>query len=72
MKIALQYVNDNKGNTKAVQLPFADWQKILLKLEKYEQAFKLKSDLKEAYNQVKELRKSKKTKETLRSFLNDL
>ena len=35
MKIALQYVNDNKGNTKAVQLPFADWQKILLKLEKY-------------------------------------
>jgi hypothetical protein len=44
----------------------------LHKLEKYEQAFKLKSDLKEAYNQVKELRKSKKTKETLRSFLNDL
>jgi hypothetical protein len=72
MKIALQYVNDNKGNTKAIQLSFADWQKILHKLEKYEQAFKLKSDLKEAYNQVKELRKSKKTKETLRSFLNDL
>jgi hypothetical protein len=62
MKMALQYVNDNKGNTKAVQLPIAYWQKILLKLEKYEQAFKLKSDLKEAYNQVKELRKSKKNK----------
>jgi hypothetical protein len=47
MKIALQYVNDINGNTQAVQLPLPEWEKVLNKLKKYEQAFKLRSDLKE-------------------------
>ncbi len=45
MKIALQYVNDINGNTQAVQMPVAEWEKVLKKLNKYEQALKLKSDL---------------------------
>lgn len=47
MKIALQYVNDINGKTQAVQLPLSEWEKVLNKLKKYEQALKLKSDLKE-------------------------
>lgn len=59
MKIALQYVNDIDGKTQAVQLPLTEWEKVLNKLKKYEQALKLRSDLKEAFEQVVILKKSK-------------
>ncbi len=72
MKIALQYVNDTNGHTQAVQLPLADWEKVLAKLKKYEQALQLKSDLKEAFDQVKTLRSIKGNKQTLNEFLNEL
>jgi hypothetical protein len=72
MKIALQYVSDSDGKTQAVQLPLNDWEKILAKLKKYEQTLKIKSDLKEAFEQVAELRKSKSKKQTLNDFLNEL
>ena len=41
-------LNDTNGHTQAVQLPVDEWEKILVKLKKYEQALQLKSDLKEA------------------------
>ncbi|MDR0794216.1 MAG: hypothetical protein LBE82_12990 [Chitinophagaceae bacterium] len=72
MKIALQYVNDINGKTQAVQLPLIEWEKVLNKLNKYEQALKLKSDLKEAYEQVAFLKQTKEHKETLKEFLNEL
>ena len=72
MKIALQYVSDVSGKPQAVQLPINDWEKVLLKLKKYEQAFKIKSDLKEAYREVEMLRKSSQKKQTLTEFLNEL
>ena len=72
MKIAIQYLNDINGNTQAVQIPLTEWERVLNKLSKYEQAFKLKSDLKEAFEQVALLRKSKKPKQTLNEFLNEL
>ncbi len=69
MKIALRYVNDINGKTQGVQLPLADWEKVLNKIKKYEQALKLKSDLKEAFEQVAILKKSKGQKQTLNEFL---
>ena len=72
MKIALQYVNDVNGHTQAIQLPLAEWEKILAKLKKYEQALQLKSDLKEAFEQVTALRSVKGKKQTLNDFLNEL
>lgn len=72
MKIALQYLNDINGKTQAVQLPLTEWEKLLNKLKKYEQALKLKSDLKEAFEQVAVLRKTKGHKQTLNEFLNEL
>lgn len=71
MKIALQYVNDVNGNTQAVQLPLNEWEKVLGKLKKYEQALNLRSDLKETLEQVSMLKK-KKNKQTLNEFLNEL
>ncbi|HEY0297904.1 MAG TPA: hypothetical protein VGB84_01670 [Arachidicoccus sp.] len=72
MKIDLQYLNDVDGNTQAVQLPITDWERVLHKLKKYEQALKLKSDLKEAFEQVAQLKKSKSHKQTLHEFLDEL
>jgi hypothetical protein len=72
MKIALQYVNDSKGKTQAVQLPLNEWEKLLNKLRKYEQEFKLKTDLKEALAEVSQLRRTKGRKQTLNEFLNEL
>ena len=72
MKIALQYLNDINGKTQAVQLPLTEWEKVLNKLRKYEQALKLRSDLKEAFEQVAILKKQKGPKQTLNDFLNEL
>ena len=72
MKIALQYVNDSEGKTQSVQLPLSDWEKVLAKLNKYEQALKIKTDLKAAFEQVAQLRKSKAKKQSLKDFLNEL
>ena len=72
MKIALQYVSDSTGKTQSVQLPLTDWEKLLTKLNKYEQTLKIKSDLTEAFQQVAILRKSKAKKQTLNDFLNEL
>lgn len=72
MKIPVQYVNDENGNVKAIQVPITEWKKVLTKLKKYEQALSLKTDLSEAFEQVARLRKTQGSKETLKEFLNGL
>ena len=72
MKIALQYLSDSTGKTQSVQLPLTDWEKVLAKLKKYEQALKIKTDLQEAFKEVAELKKSKAKKQSLNEFLNEV
>jgi len=72
MKLELQYLNEIDGNMQAVQLPLTDWEKVLNKLKKYEQALKLKSNLKDAFTEVTKLKKSMGYKQTLNEFLNEL
>lgn len=72
MNIALEYLNDKKGKVRAVQIPIADWEKILKKVKKYEQSFKLKSDLEDALNEVELLKKSRGHKQTLTEFLDEI
>ena len=72
MKIAVKYINNPKDKTQLVQLPLVEWEKLLLRLRKYEQILKLKSDLKEAIDEVEELKKSKAKRQTLSDFLNGL
>lgn len=72
MKIELQYVSDSNGKTQAVQIDLNDWQKVLNKLKKYEQALKLKSDLTESFEQVAAVKSGKKKMQTLKEFLNEL
>ncbi len=72
MKFALKYVSNSDGKTHSVQVPLSDWEKLLNKLKKYEQTLKIKSDLKEAFEQVIQMRKSKGKKQTLNDFLDEL
>jgi hypothetical protein len=72
MKLAIQYVNNQAGEIKSVQLPYTDWEKLMTRLKKYEQSLKIKSDLQEAFDQVAKLRKSKAKKQTLKEYLNEL
>lgn len=71
MKLDVQYLNDAQGKTQAVQLSIAEWKKLLDKVKKYEQSFKIKSDLREAMEEVTKLRKSSK-RQSLSQFLNEL
>ena len=72
MKLSIQYLNDQNGNIRAVQIPWAEWEKIAGKIKKYEQALKLKSDLTEAFGEVKKIQTGKIKKQTLSEFLNEL
>jgi hypothetical protein len=72
MKRSLQYISDSSGKRTSVQVPLAAWKRLMTKLEKYEQALNLKTDLQEALLEVARLRKSKSKKQTLNEFLNEL
>ncbi|MGF2413280.1 hypothetical protein [Ferruginibacter sp.] len=72
MKTAVQYLNDQKGNTQAVQLPISQWTRLMNKLTKYEQMLKVKSDLTQSFEEVKKMRQGKIKKQSLQNFLNEL
>ena len=72
MKLSPQYLNDTNGNINAVQVPLTEWKSLMNKLKKYEQTLKVKSDLTEAFEQVKKMREGKIKKQTLSEFLNEI
>ena len=72
MKTAIQYLNDQKGNTQAVQLPITQWTRLINRLNKYEQMLKIKSDLTQSFEEVKKMRQGKIKKQSLQDFLNEL
>ena len=72
MKTAVQYLNDHKGNARAVQLPITQWTRLMNRLNKYEQMLKIKSDLVQSFEEVKKMRQGKIKKQSLQSFLNEL
>jgi hypothetical protein len=72
MKLAVDHLYDSDGNVKAVQLPVRDWEKVLAELRRYEQALKLRSDLKAALDDVARMRSGKAAKQTLDEFLKEL
>jgi transcriptional antiterminator Rof (Rho-off) len=70
MKLPVQYVNDADGNVQAVQIPIKEWEKHVLRVRRYEQLLKLRSDITEALAEVEKMRKGKLKKRTLASILN--
>lgn len=68
----MQYLMDSKGKPQAIQLPIAEWNKMVTRLKKYEQMLMLKSDITTAFAQVKKIQQGKLKKQTLQDFLNEL
>lgn len=72
MKTGVQFLNDQKGKTQAVQLSISHWTRLMNRLNKYEQMLKIKSDLTHAFEEVKKMRQGKIKKQSLQDFLNEL
>jgi hypothetical protein len=72
MKISPRYLQDTNGKTLAVQLPFADWKKLLQQIKTYEQTLRIKSDLLQSFDEVKKMQEGKIRKQTLSEFLDEV
>jgi PHD/YefM family antitoxin component YafN of YafNO toxin-antitoxin module len=72
MKTAVQYVSNEKGKPVAVQVPVKTWERLIQQLSTYEQELKIKSDLTQAFAEVKLMREGLQPKQTLSDFLDDL
>ncbi|HYV93891.1 MAG TPA: hypothetical protein VE978_19090 [Chitinophagales bacterium] len=72
MKLEVEYISNEKGKPRAVQLSLTNYQKLMTRLEKYEQMLKIKSDLTKAFQEVKLMQQGKIRKQTLSEFLSEL
>lgn len=72
MKVQVQYLNDQEGNVTAGQIHIEDWEKFEKEIIKLGNAFQLNEDLKEAFDEVKQIREGKIPKDTLSDFLNEV
>jgi hypothetical protein len=72
MRFSVEYVNDLQGKAKAVQIPVAEWEKLLLKLKQYEEAFALRSKLSVALQEVEKMKGTKESHATLSDLLDEL
>jgi hypothetical protein len=69
--LKIQYVTDSEGIKKAVMIPIEEWEKLEKHFEELMQYLAMKSQLKGAYNEVKEIQKGNKAKVSLNDFLNE-
>src|SRR5437879_206547 len=72
MRLSVEYVNDADGNVLAVQVPVAQWKRMLQTLRANEQKERIKRDIVQALKEVEQLGKSKQRPQTLKEFLREL
>ena len=66
------YVIDSKGQKKYVQLSVEDWDLLISEIQRLENLVKFKSNLKEAFREVKEIKTNKKTAKTLSELIDEM
>lgn len=71
MSSALKYMVDEKGDKTSVLVPFKTWEKMTRDYAKLQNKLKILTDIKGAFNEVKEARKSGKKLQTLKEFLRE-
>lgn len=72
MRPTINYVSDSAGKPKAVQIPIRQWEKLMDQLNQYEQQLKLKSDITEAFMEIRLMQTGAMPKQTLADFLDEL
>lgn len=71
MKLEIQYLTDNKGKKKAVQIPFEQWVKFEKEFKKLSNKNRVLQDIKEGVKEVIESNKKNTKLKTLNEFLNE-
>ncbi|MEO0732170.1 MAG: hypothetical protein AAFZ52_05010 [Bacteroidota bacterium] len=72
MSADLQYMTDAEGQRMAVIVPIAEWERISLLLRKSDALFQISQGVKEAMQEVREMKEGKKEETTLAEFLDEL
>ena len=72
MNVDIKYLTDSKGKRTAVQIPYENWKELLEENKKLRQLLKLKSDLKEAFQEVEAHQKSNESLLSLDELINEL
>ncbi len=66
------YVVDNHGQKMFVQLNVQDWENFVIEFKRIESMFLMKSKLKAAFKEVRQIQSGEKKGATLNDFLNEL
>jgi hypothetical protein len=72
MSAALKYIVNSKGDKISVIVPIKTWQKINKDFTKLQQKNKLTANLKEAFEEIRESKRTGKKMQTLKEFLNEI
>ena len=72
MSSALKYIVNSKGDKISVIVPIKTWQKINNDYAKLQQKMNLTADIKEAFEEVRESKRTGKKMQTLEEFLSEL
>jgi len=70
MRLEIQYLTDDKGQKKAVQIPFEQWVKFEQEYKKLKNKQRVLQDIKEGIIEVHQAKKEGKKLKTLKEFLN--
>src|SRR2546423_1062001 len=68
----IQYVTDQSGAERAVQIPISSWKKHMLEFERMKKKLQFLNELKRSAKEVRLMEKGKLPKQTLDSFLREL
>jgi hypothetical protein len=68
----IQFVNNNKGDVIAVQIPIEYWKQMQREISIYKRQLNIKKDLIRAFKEVDLMQKGKLPKQSLSDFLNEL
>ena len=71
MALHIQYLTDNKGDKKAVQIPYQEWLEFCDQYKRLEQYSSLKKGIENAFTEVEIIEAGIVNKVTLAEFLNE-
>lgn len=69
--MSVKYITDGNGKQSAVVVPLKEWVQINKKYERLKNKLKVITGIKDAINEVKEIRKQKKKGKSLSQFLDE-
>lgn len=69
--MSIQFVTDEMGNKKAVQIPFEEWLLLEKELKEFFDYRRMKTNLKSAFLQVKQIQSGQLPRRTMQNFLDE-